>query len=130
MEESMKPTAKQIAARALFAKRAKAGAFKRKKKRAVAKNPRGRSQGSVRRKSQANGKHPTPRLIQRRIKTKRAPKGLFANPVKRKLRYKVEAGSTLSQLRSIAHFEKQSAAFQYAKAFHQLHPQQFVRVSK
>jgi len=47
----------------------------------VASNPRGRSKRSVTRVSQATGKRPTRRLIARRVKTLRAPAGLYANPV-------------------------------------------------
>lgn len=43
-------------------------------------NPRGRSKGSITRKSQVTGKPPTKRLIARRMKNARAPKGFFANP--------------------------------------------------
>jgi hypothetical protein len=44
-------------------------------------NPRGRSKRPVGRKSQATGERPTKRLVARREKTKRAPKGMFANPI-------------------------------------------------
>lgn len=58
-----KPTAAQLAARKLFAQRAKAGTLK-------AKNPK--------RPSQATGKRPSARLIDRR---ERAIPGYFPNPI-------------------------------------------------
>lgn len=60
-----KPTAKQLAARKLFAQRAKAGMLK--------KNPK--------RPSQATGKKPTARLVDRR---ERSIPGYFPNPAPRK----------------------------------------------
>lgn len=59
-----KPTAAQLAARKLFAERAKAGTLKK----------------SPTRKSQATGKKPTKRLVARRMSIEKVPKGYFANP--------------------------------------------------
>jgi hypothetical protein len=49
------------------------------------KNPRGRSKRSIKRPSQATGKTPTKRLVKRRAKSLKAPKGFYANPLDRKI---------------------------------------------
>lgn len=111
-----KPTAKQIAARKLFAQRAKAGAFK--------KNPGARSRskaGATKKPSIATGKAPSARLISRRSKTAKMPKGAFANPVKRTLadirRAKLrEAARYLAAMVESGYTFKQAAAATFKKA--------------
>ena len=68
-------TAKQIAARKLFAERAKAGEFAKRKS-----NPLTRVK--VKSPSYRTGKAPSKRLITRRKSTKDAPAGYYANPLK------------------------------------------------
>jgi hypothetical protein len=76
----------------------------------VASNPRGRSKDSVKRASQATGRKPTKRLVKRRTKTKAAPKGFFANPVKHG--YDVEANGA-----RVATFKTRTHAREYGQAF-------------
>jgi hypothetical protein len=73
-------------------------------------NPRSRSKGSVKRASQATGRKPTKRLVKRRAKTKAAPKGFFANPVKHG--YDVEANGA-----RVATFKTRTHAREYGQAF-------------
>lgn len=77
MATKKRPTAKQLAARALFAKRAKAGDFS-KPKRKRATNPLSRVKKTGR--SMATGKKPSARLAKRRARTAAGPKGFYANP--------------------------------------------------
>lgn len=113
-------SAKQIAARKLFAQRAKAGTFRRpkaKSKPARTKNPAAkkkpvakRAKKAVNAPSQINRKPPTKRLKERRAaNTKR---GYFPNPVKSAARVRVE--STNGKL--IAAFTSPAAAMEYARA--------------
>ena len=106
----------QIAARKLFAQRAKAGALK--------KNPAAKPK-SVKRPSQATKKAPTKRLVARRVATKKAPPGYFANPVKPKGRstmnyaqcYRVEKAYRENDWSTVGYFVTKSEAFEYAKAY-------------
>lgn len=79
--------------------------------RTVANNPRGRSKRSIHRPSQITGKTPTKRLVARRAKSLKAPKGFYANPVP--LNFIVtELDGTV-----IASFATRPAALQFASAF-------------
>ena len=110
-KRAAKPTAKQIAARKLFAQRAKAGAF--------AKNPAKRirsTKAGLKKPSIATKAAPSARTVKRRKKTMSAPEGFYANPTKISRRkgpceYAVEIMG-----KSIAHFEKLTDAKQYGAA--------------
>lgn len=85
MATAKKPTAAQLAARKRFAEMARAGVFTGARKKR-SKNPvKKRAAKPVTRPSQASGKKPTKRLVARRVATKKAPAGFFANPKKRTL---------------------------------------------
>ncbi len=111
MATKKKPTAKQLAARKLFAQRARSGAFKRKR----SSNPSKRK--STARPSQATGKAPTKRLVARRRKTARAPKGFFANPVTAPARFAVHRATADGHAGAfIASFAKKADAVAYGRA--------------
>lgn len=124
-------TAKQIAARKLFAQRVKAGDFAAKKPRR--KNPLTRVK--VNSPSMATKEAPSKRLKARRRKTDKAPPGVYANPARRYpdpvipapndseplnsiFSYYVQWFNSVSGLwRSVAAFANETDAFQYARAW-------------
>lgn len=82
------------------------------------KNPRGRSKRGITRVSQATGARPSKRLIERRKKTLKAPKGYFANPKLRKGQVFVvtnKAGDWLAE------FGHRDDAVRWAKAYANRH---------
>lgn len=81
-------------------------------------NPRGRSKRGITRVSQATGARPSKRLIERRKKTLKAPKGYFANPKLRKGQVFVvtnKAGDWLAE------FGHRDDAVRWAKAYANRH---------
>lgn len=91
------------------------------------KNPRGRSKRGVTRVSQFSKRKPTKRLIERRKKTLRAPRGFFANPAQ-SFPFVVEqqrAGSP--SWRIVAAFKSRPEADAYAKALFRSDPYRGVR---
>jgi len=95
------------------------------------KNPRTRSTGSVRRPSQATKRKPSARLVKRRIATKKAPRGFFANPKKK---FGLSAKSTREWMNrdqykfsvvvrghSIANFRTLKDAREYGQAYANAH---------
>lgn len=110
-------TAKQIAARKLFAARVKAGEFKRKKN-PIAKEKL-TSRAYVLRPSQATKTPPSKRLITRRTKALKAPKGYFPNPDK--LYWCVDKSSNGSDWSRVGYFENKIDAEQYARAYSDAH---------
>lgn len=136
-------TAKQIAARKLFAQRSRAGTLKRKRRKnptdrkesATAyvnprkrRAPRGPSRKGLKAPSQITKRAPTKRLVRRRKVTKsaqaRGMRGFFANPSPA-MPFEVFANG-----RCIARFPTQNLAVQYARAYHTMHPAQTVKVSR
>lgn len=97
------------------------------------KNPAKRNT-KVNRKSQATGKKPTARLVARRKKTVRGPKGYFANPGKKKTRnvYTVQVRDKHERTWTTAgHHANKSDAIRAAKYLHDANPfNTFVRVVK
>lgn len=112
MATKKKPTAKQLAARRLFAQRAKSGAFRRK-----ANPARKRKAKPVGRPSQASGKRPSARLVKRRQRTARAPKGFYANPATAPARFAVHRATSDGHAGAfIASFAKKADAVAYGRA--------------
>ncbi len=108
----------QIAARKLFAARAKAGEFSR--------SPR------ESKRAKADRAH-TKRLVKRRVATEKAPSGYFANPVKHSyshlFKFIVEAKSNKTQKWDfLAGFAEKKNAIQYAKSWSAAYPSYSVRV--
>lgn len=134
-------TAKQLAARRLFAQRAKAGTLKRRKRRKnptdrdaqqqfanprKRRAPRGPSRKGLKAPSQITKRAPTKRLVRRRKVTKsaqaRGMRGFFANPSPA-MPFEVFANG-----KCIARFPTKNSAIQYARAYHTMHPAQTVKV--
>lgn len=100
------------------------------------KNPATRATVKARsttRTSQATGKKPTKRLVARRVATKKAPAGYFANPVKKTKVYsttfKVEEKSSLDgKWVLVAQFSAKLRALEYAQAYGRANPKKYVRV--
>lgn len=96
----------------------------------------------VRRKSQATGKAPSKRLVNRRIKNLRTPEGVFPNPSKRKQivveyelsgpKYAIKKPGKYSW-KELAAFpdtkEGAANAIDYAKAYHKIAPNLKIRVN-
>jgi len=72
---------------------------------------------SLTRRSQATGRAPTSRLVMRRRKTLRAPKGFFANPNSRLYRV-LERRPSASSWSPVGSFLNRERAMQYARAYH------------
>lgn len=110
-----RPTAAQLAARKLFAERARAGTLKKAGKRKP--NPLTRVKRTS--PSMATGKAPSKRLVKRRAKTARAPAGYYANPASRAPAayavHRVNANGAQGAL--IARFSSKADAVQYGKAY-------------
>jgi len=111
-----KPTAAQIAARERFAEMARSGAFKRRVKRNPVIGIKSKKK-SLTRRSQSTGRAPSSRLIMRRRKTLRAPKGFFANPNSRLYRV-LERRPSASSWSPVGSFPSRQRAMQYARAYH------------
>ena len=84
-----KPSAAQLAARKLFAMRAKSGAFK--KKATPKKNPLTRVKRNS--PSMSSGKAPSARLKKRRAATAKAPAGYYANPKPKTHRFELRVAN-------------------------------------
>lgn len=113
MATAKKPSVAQLAARKRFAEMAKAGVFTKSAGRR--KNPaKKRAAKPVTRPSQASGKKPTKRLVARRVATKKAPAGFFANPKKRE--FGVYLKSSSGVLKPYAKFPDKKKAVEYAQA--------------
>jgi len=148
-------TAKQLAARKLFAQRSKAGTLGRGSsvKRKTRKNPdlsrvpqkqydpdppklRGsnpvkrKAAKAVKRVSQASGAKPSARLVARRKKTATAPKGFFANPAPKRIKsFRVEkAAFDGGKWSLVASFVSLASAKEYATAVAKQSGDYFVRV--
>jgi hypothetical protein len=109
-----KPTAKQLAARKLFAARSRAGTLGKTRK----ANPLTRVK--VKSPSMATKKAPTKRLTARRKATAKAPRGYYANPAGHRAPsgfavHKATASNTAGAL--LATFPNKPAAVQYGKAY-------------
>jgi hypothetical protein len=111
MATSKKPTAKQLAARKLFAARSRAGTLGKRKS-----NPLTRVK--VKSPSMLTKKAPTKRLVARRKRTARAPAGYYANPAGRTPAgyavHKATTGGTAGAL--LAVFPNKAAAVEYGQA--------------
>jgi hypothetical protein len=79
------------------------------------RNPRGCSKRGITCASQATGKRPSARLIKRRAKTAKAPKGFFANPVA----YESRKAYVVTDLKgqALADFSNRDDAIQWAKEY-------------
>jgi hypothetical protein len=109
-----KPTAKQLAARKLFAARARAGTLGKTRK----ANPLTRVK--VKSPSMATKKAPTKRLTARRKATAKAPRGYYANPAGHRAPagYAVHKATTSNTAGALlAVFPNKPAAVQYGKAY-------------
>jgi len=89
----------------------------------------------VRRKSQATGKSPTKRLVNRRIKNLQAPEGVFPNPSVRNKKFifvKKAFVNSPNRFSCVAYFhdtpEGNKNAIEYAKAYHRQNPEFIIKV--
>lgn len=98
------------------------------KARAAKRNPLTRVKVSS--PSMATGKAPTSRLVKRRKKTERAPKGVYANPGKVRTKYDAMAADQMrimvyekrgGKFNHIANFDVLSKAKEYAQAYADAH---------
>lgn len=89
----------------------------------------------VRRKSQATGKAPSKRLVNRRIKNLQAPEGVFPNPSVRNKKFifvKKAFVNSPNRFSCVAYFhdtpEGNKNAIEYAKAYHRQNPEFIIKV--
>lgn len=109
-------------------------------------NPARRKNTHVHRPSQATKKNPTKRLVARRVKNLKMPKGVFPNPVKRKVYakpgrmddltkrygrvYHVELSIDGEIWKSEGVFVSKESAFEYAHALDRKHDRKYwIRVT-
>jgi len=131
-------TAKQIAARKLFAERARAGTLKTKRGKnpvaKTAKNPIAKkaltAKQYVTRPSQTTKKAPSARLTTRRAKALKAPAGYFPNPMIYFLFSVAAKTQAMSDFHTIAHFESKDDAVLFAKTYAAKHSHLSVKVSE
>jgi len=133
-----KPSTAQLAARKLFAARAKAGTLKKAKRKPAAakgtpRKPNPLTRVKVKSPSQRSGAAPSKRLVARRKATAKAAPGYYANPKRRP----APAGFCVHHAtptghagKAIATFRAKGDAIEYAKAYAKGHRVPVVIVGK